>query len=295
MSIAFPFQIEGCTGEFSSEINGYIFTVTIKLFEVPGANDIVQAFNSLVDNNVPLIGTDLWNDFGIDPDLEGCWLRNIKSTPLGDHQWRIVIQYQHSPFNALDRLQVSTQTQVNQENSNRGLPTGPHPLGEPVNTRYQYPATYGGSKPTQSQEDLRGEYTDLQGGTFSRLVPESTRTYTIREPQDGDAIAREFVGKVNDATWQAGGAGQWMLSSVTGATDDSLQSPVEWVNSYTFQYRSDGWQPEVVHVDELTNEPVPDPETSYAGAPDNTNVGSIVSIDVYEAKDFTELFPAVDV
>lgn len=293
MSIAFPFQIEGdVAGEFSSEINGFLFTVTIKLTDVAGDNDVAQMVNALSDPNVPLIGTDL---SGVSLDLTGCWLRNIKVRPLGNNQWRAILQYQHSPFNQLNRLQIATQTQVSQVESNKGLPTGPHPNGEPINTRYQYPTTYGGTKPTQAQEDLRGAYTDLQGGTFTKLSPESTRTYTVREPEDGDVRAREFVGTVNDDIWQSGAAGTWLLSSITGATDDSLQIPPEWVNSYTFQFRSDGWQPEVVHTDELTNEPVPDPAASYAGAPNNTNVGSVVEISAYVPTDFTTLFPATDV
>lgn len=286
MSIAFPFQIEGCSGEYSSEINGYMFTATIKLFEVAGSDDLTQCFNSLVDGNIPLVGTDL---SGIDLDLTGCWLRNIKSTPLGDGQWRVVIQYQHSPFNQVNKLQIATETQVNQVESNKDKD------GNAVQTRYQYPTTYGGTKPTQAQEDLRGAYTDLQGGTFTKLAPESTRTYTVRQPEDGDVIARTFVGTVNDATWQGGAIGTWLLSSITGATDDSLQFPAEWVNSYTFQFRTDGWDAEVVHTDELTNEPVPDPVASYAGAPNNTNVGSIEVISTYNQTDFTTLFPAVDV
>ena len=286
MSISFPFQIEGCTGEFSSEINGYLFTLTLKLTEVPGANDVIQAFNALVDANVPLVGTDL---SGVDLDLTGCWLRNVKVRPLGDHQWNVIIKYQHSPFNQVNRLQIATQTQVSQVESNKDKD------GNPVNTRYLFPTTYGGSEPTERELQLRGEYTDLQGGTFTKLAPESTRTYTAREPEDGDVVARGFVGTVNDAIWQGGAIGTWLLSSVTGATDDSQQTPPEWVNSYTFQFRTDGWDAEVVHTDENTNEPVPDPATTYPAAPNNTNVGSIVTVSTYDATDFTQLFPATDV
>ena len=287
MSIAFPFQIEGpIDGEFSSEINGFIFTVNLKLSEVAGDNDIAQLLNALGDPNVPLIGTDL---SGVDLDLTGCWLRNIKATPLGNHQFRVTLQYQHSPFNSLSRLQVATQTQVSQVEANKDKD------GNPVNTRYRWPSTYGGSEPTERELQLRGEYTDLQGGTFTKLAPESTRVYTTRESEDGDVIARGFVGTVNDATWQTGAAGTWLLSSVTGATDDSQQTPPEWVNSYTFQFRTDGWDAEVVHTDENTNEPVPDPATTYPAAPNNTNVGSIVTVSTYDATDFTQLFPAVDI
>ena len=288
MSTAYPYQIEGCTSEYSSEINGYIFTRTLILTDVTGIStdaDIIQAFNALTDSAVQGIGTDLSD---VDFDLTGCWMRNIKVNPIGNNQWRVVMQYQHSPFNQVDKLQVATQTQVNQVESNKDKD------GTAIKTRYLYPLTYGGTEPTQAQEKLRGAYSDPQGGTFSKLVPESTRTYTVREDNDGDAQARSYVGKVNSALWQSGAAGTWMLSSVTGATDDSLQTPQEWVNSYTFQYRSDGWQPKVIHTDELTNEPVPDPVTQYTAVTTYTSVASIVNVTAYETALFTDLFAATD-
>jgi hypothetical protein len=85
-----------------------------------------------------------------------------------------------------------------------------------------------------------------------------------------------------------------MLTNITGTTDDSLQIPAEWVNSYTFQFRSDGWDPDVVFTDSNTNEPVPDPVTTYPAGPGNTAVGSIDLVLAYEETDFTLLFAAVD-
>lgn len=288
MSIPYIYQIEGCTSEFSAEINGYLFTVTLKLLDVPGDDDISQAFNALTDNNVPLIGTDLWNDFSIDASLEGCWLRNLKARPLGDHQWEVTMQYQHSPFNvASGQVQISSQTQVNQVESNKDKD------GNPINTQYHYPADYGGDNPTEEQKKKRDSYPGLAGGTFPKQVPESTRTYTLRQTAEADVVSREYTGTTNNGVWQDGIAGTWMLASVTGSTDDSQQVTPEWVNSYTFQYRKDGWNPDVVHHDELTNEPVPDPALTYPAAPSSTAVGSIVTVEAYEQKDFTDLFPAV--
>ena len=284
MSIPYNFQIEGASGEYSSEIEGYIFTVTIKLDEVPGNNDVAQMFNALTDSNVPLVGTDL---SGVNLDLTGCWLRGLSTTPLGNNQWRVALRYQHSPFN---RVQVSTQTQVSEVESNKGLPDFNNPTGKPVTLIYKYPATYGGDEPTDRERALRGTFSDEQGGTFSKLVPESTRTYTVRQAIDGDEIARDFIGTVNEAPWQGGDTGTWMLTSVIGMTDNSQQSPLNWVNSYTFQYKGDRWEPEVVFVDSNTNEPVPDPADSYVGK----TTGSRVTVEAYEFRDFSQLFPATD-
>ena len=283
MSIDYPYIIEGASGGFFSEINGYRFTVKILLDGVLGGNDVEQMFAALVDPNVPLIGSDL---SGVDLDLTGCWLRDITCVPVGNHQMRMTLIYQQSPFNT---VRISTQTQVSELVSNKDK------NGDPVNLRYLYPDTYGGEEPTARDELLRETYTDLQGGTFSALIPESTRTYTIRQALDGDVIARQFIGTVNDDVWQDGAAGTWMLSSVTGTTDESQESPLNWVNSYTFQYKSDGWDPEVVFIDSNTNEPVPDPVDEYLLAPDHTDVGSKEIVEVYESTDFTLLFPAVDV
>jgi hypothetical protein len=282
MSIPYPFQIEGADGEFSSEINGYLFTVTIKLTDVPGDNDIAQMFNALTDSNVPLIGTDL---SGVNLDLTGCWLRNIKTTPLGNHQWRLVLSYQHSPFNQVrsDGIQISTQTQVSEVQTNKRVD------GSPIVTRYEYPDNY------TFDDELAGTLSSEQGGTVSKLIPESTRVYTVREEVDGNSIARDFLGKLNDDVWQNGIAGTWMLTGVTGERDNSQQSLPIWVNSYTFQFKSDGWDTEIFFTDSNTNEPIPDPADFYID-PDTalSVVGSRVDVQLYFKKDFTLLFPAVD-
>jgi len=284
MSTAYPYRVEGASASFDSAINGYSFTVTIILDEVLGTNDVEQMYNALTDGNIPLIGSDL---SGVSLDLTGCWLRKIDCLPIGDQQTRMTLVYQQSPF---EQVQVSTQTQVSEVQSNKNR------FGSAVNLRYLYPSNYGGETPTAREEELRGTYSGVQGGVFSVLVPESTRTYTVRQGIDGDQIARQYIGTVNDSLWQGGEAGTWMLSSVTGATDDSQQSPLNWVNSYTFQYKSDGWNPEIVYIDANTNEPVPDPEWEYPliPAPEDPDIGSRTVVDYYESSDFTDLFPAVD-
>ena len=126
MSTDYPFLVEGASGSFSSEINGYRFTVTRILDKVLGTNDIAQMFNSLTDSSLPLIGTDL---SGVSLDLAGCWLRDIDVLAVGNGQTKITLHYQQSPFN---KVRISTQTQVSQVQSNKDK------NGVAVNLRYLY-------------------------------------------------------------------------------------------------------------------------------------------------------------
>lgn len=287
MTIPFNFQIEGCTGRFSSEINGYLFTRTLKLFDVVAKTkgddaDIHQAFSALVDNFVPNVGNDLSH---IDSDLTGCWLREIAVSPLGNNQWRVVLEYQHSPFNTtIGVIKVSSGTQVSQVESNIDR------NGKSIELVYQYPEDYGGDKPTEREVSLRGTFSGRQGGTFSKLIPGSTRIYTLREDRD-PLVLKNLVGVINESDWlTTGDALHWMLTDINGDTDDSQQSPRLWVNSYTFQHKKDDWQEEVVFTDSNTNEPVPDPVFTYADFPD-PNIGSKAEVLAYDQASFKKLFP----
>jgi len=286
MTIPYNFQIEGCTGEFSSEINGYLFTRTLKLMDVVEETvgddaDIHQAFSALVDFFVPLVGNDLSH---VSLDLTGCWLRNIKANPLGNNQWRVVLQYQHSPFNiTVNTIQVSSGTQVSQVESNKDRD------GVSITLKYLWPDDYGGESATEDDKLKRGKFSGEQGGTYSRLVPESTRIYKLREERDPKTM-RDLVGSVNNADWlDPGDSGNWFFANVTGSTDDSQQLPPQWVNSYSFQYRKDGWKPEVVFTDPKTNEPVPDPEFQYGQ--DETGFGSKTLVAAYDTINFLSTFP----
>lgn len=286
MSTPYLFQVEGATGSVDAGVNGWAFTVTIKLSGVAGDNDIQQLFNALTDQNVPLIGSDISDLYGI-TYLEGCWLRNIETVPLGDRQFRMVLSYQQSPYNT---IRVSVQTQTSQVESNLdAVIDQDNPNGTPVILRYKYPDDYGGDKPTQRQLDLRGQFTSNQGGTFTKLVPETTRTYELREAIDPNTM-KAYVGTMNSIDWlEVGDEKKWLLTSVTGTTDNSQQITQEWVNSYTFQYRSDDWDSEVVFVDTNTNEPVPDAVFEYPsgiGLPGSKDI-----VQAYTKVDFNTLFP----
>lgn len=285
MSTGYLFQIEGASGNYDATINGYSFTVTVKLEGVTGDTDIAQMFNALIDENIPSVGFNLYELTGI-PELEGCWLRNIDATPLGHRMFRLLLTYQQSPYQTI-RISSNTQTSQIETNKDRNI-TDDYPTGTPITLRYEYPANYGGDVPTAREEELRGTISKTQGGTYSKLIPETTRTYELREAVD-PILMRDLVGTINSVDWlQTGDQYKWMLSSVTGVTDDS-DGYLMWVNTYTFQYKIDDWYVEVVFVDPNTNEPVPDPVFEYENNPNLP--GSIAQVDAYEQSDFNTLFP----
>jgi hypothetical protein len=282
MTTAYPYRTVGASGSYNSDINGYKFQVTIVLQDVPGDTDVARMFNALTDPNIPLIGSDL---SGVNLDLTGCWNRDISCRPLSNGDMELTLNYQHSPLNDLSGIQIRVTTQTSEVESNKDKD------GESINTVYKYPDDYGGDKPTTRESELRGTFSDPQGGTFSKLVPETTRVYEIRENVD-PGFYKSLVGTINDADWlESGDQYKWMLTNVSGTIDNSQQTPTVWVNSYTFQYRVDNWWPEVVHVDANTNQPVPDPQDSYAPEKPVDFGGSKVSVEAYVQNDFSSLFP----
>lgn len=66
-------------------------------------------------------------------------------------------------------------------------------------------------------------------------------------------ISAGYVGKVNDATWQGGVAGTWLLEDVSW-TVENLSLP-SWLFTYAFVQDPDGHDPAVAWVDPETGRP----------------------------------------
>jgi hypothetical protein len=191
---------------------------------------------------------------------------------------KVTLTYQQSQWGI---VQIDAGSQLSQIQTTKYL-SGPN-VGDNISTEYEYPSDYGGDKPTPEEENLRGA-TKEQGGTVTVMIGERSRIYTVREQIDPTVIAQGFENTVNDAVWWFGDPGTWLCTSIQGTSDNSgvlVATPTEWINRYEFQYRSGGWNPEVVYSDVLTNEPVPDPVQ---------DVG-IKTIESYDTVDFEALFP----
>jgi hypothetical protein len=281
MSTPFLYNIKGARGSYNAEINGFEFTVKATLAGVAGVGDdadVKQIYAALTDSAVPLAGDDLGDATGI-TDLNGCWLRDIQADAIGDGQFALTLTYQQSQWGI---VQIDVGSQLSQiETTN--YQAGPLAGGSIV-LLYEYPSDYGGTDPNREQDRRRNTGLTEQGGTVTYLKPEGSRIYTVREDVDPAIPQRDFEGKVNDAEWWFRPAGTWLLTSVTGTSDNSgvlVTVPSNFVNRYEFQYRSGGWDPEATYSDDLTGEPVPDPVA---------DVGQI-TVEIYEEFDFTDLFP----
>jgi hypothetical protein len=290
MSTNYPFQLEGASGSYDTSINGFEFTAKMILSDVEGDNDIQVGLNALIDSNVPLAGTDptgppfnAGDPFDPLNHLTGCWLRTISHriidrTKSGKGIVELTLKYQHSQWGI---IQIDSGSQLSQVETNYDLlgKVG----GNSITTEYEYPSDYGGDNPTEAQQQKidAGELT--QGGTVTVLKPEPTRVYTVRQDIDPLVQAAIYTGTVNNILWWGGLPRTWLCSSITGTSDNagvSVELPQTWVNRYEFQYRVDGWDPEIIYSDDLTGEPVPDPVD---------DVG-IKKVESYFTTDFWDLF-----
>jgi hypothetical protein len=277
MSVPHLYNIKGARGSYDASINGYTFIVKATLTGIVGVGDdadVKQLYASLVDNAIPNVGDDLGLALDIS-DLDGCWLRNIESDPLGDGQFSLTLTYQQSQWGI---IQVDVGSQLSQIETTNDID------GNAIETNYEYPSDYGGTDPNAEQLRLRGTGELKQGGTVNVFKPEGSRIYTVRETNDPSIPQMLYEGKVNDATWWFVPAGEWLCTSITGTSDNSgvlVTVPTHFVNRYEFQRKIGGWDPEVVYSDDLTGEKVPDPVPGLG----------IKKILEYDEFDFTDLFP----
>lgn len=247
------------SGAFTAERDGYEFTLEYILSNVSGTNSIAQMFNAMTDSKIPLTGSDLSD---VDVRLAGCWLRSIRPEMISPGKVRLILHWAHNPANI---LVIEAGSSLNQVTTNKDK------TATAISLEYEYP------DPNPLKPELAG-VTVTQGGTFTKLVPERTLVYHLRELNSPQAFAHLFEGKVNDATWQSGAAGTWMCSSITGRSDNSGEN---FSNTYTFQYRKDGWDPEVVYIDPASGKP-----------PDDVTAAGQKIVATYDSFTFTDLFPA---
>jgi len=101
------------------------------------------------------------------------------------------------------------------------------------------------------------------------LVPQVTRRYVRITTSDPQAVAMEYVGKVNSRNWNGGPAYTWLCTGINGETDDYGQT---WTVTYDFQYQSqvvlgleNGWNKIITAIDTTTGNPATGAELPPAG------------------------------
>ena len=119
---------------------------------------------------------------------------------------------------------------------------------------------------------------DVQAHSVDVERPATTALFERLEDEDALYRSMLYVGRINSAPWRRGARGTWLC---TGIESDSDDGGVTYRVVYSFQFRSEGWQPIIRHVDPRTGLPV-DPDIL-------NNPGAVVQAQVYSYADFSSL------
>lgn len=91
-----------------------------------------------------------------------------------------------------------------------------------------------------------------QAGSVEYMLPMETVRYTRREPNDPQAKARLYVGRINSTNVFGDAPHMWLCSHLGGPSDDG---GVSYNVTYDFQKNPDSWDPTVVPTDPETGQP----------------------------------------
>lgn len=122
----------------------------------------------------------------------------------------------------------------------------------------------------------------IQGASASVLVPSPSLIAAGKLATSfPDFITQDWAGSINSVPWRGAAAFTWLCSNVTFEPSDTVSLPASWEFVFEFTYRSDGWEPQVVYIDERTGKP---PPGLVAGV-------GFKQIEWYATRDFNALFP----
>lgn len=83
---------------------------------------------------------------------------------------------------------------------------------------------------------------DTQCATIVVLIPRGYHTMEIVEATDTpEQVVKDWIGRVNSATWRGGDARTWMVTDAQYECVDNKASPKKYRFVYTFEYNQDTW------------------------------------------------------
>lgn len=124
--------------------------------------------------------------------------------------------------------------------------------GTPITVQYTYPATYKYDDALQGQTVTQGAAVSVMrhAGEYKAT---GTITLTANTPE---VLKANFDGYINSAEWKGNAIGTVMCTGCDYETVDYAAKRYRF--TFSFQYKEQGWQPEVVFVDPNTGQPPPD-------------------------------------
>lgn len=92
-----------------------------------------------------------------------------------------------------------------------------------------------------------------QPAEVEALIPTTVLAVTRTESDSPLTFAKDFVGFLNNSTFAGEATRKWLCTAIDGVSDDGGNT---YETTYEFEFRNDGWDVEVVHIDPQTNKPV---------------------------------------
>jgi len=148
--------------------------------------------------------------------------------------------------------------------------------GHLITLSYKYPDDY------KLDERKQGK-TIEQGGTVSKLYPQTSLVITRTESSFPGGKSRQYTGKVNNGGWWGdltAAPRTWMVMSIIGRSNDGGET---YEVVYTFQYLEDTWHETALFVNPDDGKP----------PADLVNDEGIKIVQLYEEVDFNTVCPEV--
>jgi hypothetical protein len=165
-----------------------------------------------------------------------------------------------------DEVVVNVGTTLSQTETNLDA------FGNIMFTAYTYPDEY---KETPGWENNYIPH----GALINKLIPQSTLEMTRQENDSPLVLSSIYTGKINSQVFQGGNPGTWMCMNISG---NSLDGGDTYTVTYSFQFREDNWNQDVVFISSDTGEP------PIFDTPENIASG-MKTYQIYTAIDFNQL------
>lgn len=179
------------------------------------------------------------------PSLATAYLERIEPISTATDIVKLRLVYKER----FDTVQIQTANDVIQDETNydTGFNSSPTAI-RILQVKYTYPADY------EYDANLQ-EKTITQSALATKLVPQRTVIFRIRETFSPEDLAATYVGTVNELLWRGGPTRSWLCTGIDGTTSDG---GIHWDNVYSFQYKRDLWQAVIVFIDPNTGKPPAD-------------------------------------
>jgi hypothetical protein len=100
--------------------------------------------------------------------------------------------------------------------------------------------------------------TKTQGATASVLLPQARLTADMKiAVWYPDYVVYNWLGTINAAVWRAASPYTWLCTGVDFEQADTEQSAPVYDFAFEFMYSNDGWDPQVIFIDQRTGKPPP--------------------------------------